>query len=65
MEKIKKFINNLNKIQIILYVILIVADIYILGSIDFVRHKLYGILFVVMNACFISFIKYGGKKNKQ
>ena len=63
MEKIKKFINNLNKIQIILYVILIVADIYILGSVDFIEHKLYAVLFVVINMCLISFTKFGGKNN--
>lgn len=64
MEKIKEFIKNLNKIQIFLYLILIVADIYILGNIDFLRHKLYGVLFVIINACLISFIKYGGNNNK-
>ena len=65
MEKIKKFIKKLNKIQIVLYIILIVVDIYILGSIDFIEHKILGALFVVINVCIISFIKYGGKGNKK
>ena len=64
MKKIKDFIKNLNKIQIFLYFVLIIVDIYILGSIDFIKYKLYGFLFVVVNACLISFIKYGGKNKK-
>ena len=59
MEKIKKFIKKLNKIQIVLYIILIAVDIYILGSIDFIEHKILGTLFVVVNICLISFIRYG------
>lgn len=64
MEKFKDFLKNLNKIQIALYVFLMVIDIYILGSIDFIEHKIYGVLFVVVNVCLISFIKYGGNNNK-
>ena len=59
MEKIKKFIKKLNKIQIVLYIILIAVDIYILGSIDFIEHKILGVLFVVVNICLNSFIRYG------
>ncbi len=59
MKKIKVFLKKLNKIQMIFYVLLFVADIYILGSVDFISNKLYGFLFVVINACLISFIKYG------
>lgn len=59
MEKIKNFIKELNCIQIILYIVLIVIDIYILGIIDFIENKLYGFIFVVVNACLISFIRYG------
>ena len=65
MEKVKKFLKELNKIQIVLYIILIAVDIYILGSIDFIKHKILGVLFVVINVCIISFIKYGGKVNKK
>lgn len=65
MGKIKEIFLNLNKIQIILYVILMVVDIFILGSIDFIEHKLYGVIFVVINACLIAFIKCGGTNNKQ
>ena len=65
MEKVKKFLKELNKIQIVLYIILIAVDIYILGSIDFIEHKILGALFVVINVCIISFIKYGGKVNKK
>jgi len=59
LEKIKKFIKKLNKIQIVLYIILIAVDIYILGSIDFIEHKILGVLFVVVNICLNSFIRYG------
>lgn len=59
MEKIKKFIKELNCIQIILYIILMVIDIYILGIIDFIENKLYGFIFVVVNVCLIFFIRYG------
>lgn len=59
MEKVKKFLKELNKIQIVLYIILIAVDIYILGSIDFIEHKILGTLFVVVNICLISFIRYG------
>ena len=38
-----------------------IVDIYILGSIDFIEHKLWGVLFLVVNACLIHFIKYAGK----
>lgn len=62
MRNIKDFFKTLNKMQISLYVILMAVDIYILGNIDFVEHKLYGVLFVVLNSCLITFIKYGGKK---
>ena len=48
-------------IKWILYIILMVIDIYILGSIDFIEHKIWGALFVVVNACLIYFIKYAGK----
>lgn len=48
-------------IKWILYVVLILIDIYILGSIDFIEHKIGGVLFVVVNACLIHFIKYAGK----
>lgn len=48
-------------IKWILYVLLMLADIYILGSIDFIEHKIWGVLFVVVNACLIHFIKYAGK----
>lgn len=64
MKKIKEFFKKLNIIQIVLYVILMGIDIYILGSIDFIEHKLYGVLFVVLNTCLITFIKSGGKNNK-
>lgn len=64
MEEIKEFLKKLNIIQIVLYVILMGIDIYILGSIDFIKHKLYGVLFVVVNTCLITFIKYGGKNSK-
>ena len=64
LEKVKKFLKELNKIQIVLYIILIVVDIYILGSIDFIEHKILGVLFVEINACIIFFIKYG-KGNKK
>ena len=64
MRNIKEFFKNLNKIQIILYVILMVADIYILGSIDFIKYKLYGVIFVIINACLIAFIKCGGTNKK-
>lgn len=60
----KKFIKELNKTQLILYIILMIIDIYILGSIDFVEHKIYGVLFVVVNACLITFIKYSRKDKK-
>ncbi|MBE6160367.1 MAG: hypothetical protein E7157_04920 [Lactobacillales bacterium] len=60
----KKYIKELNKTQLVLYIILMIIDIYVLGSIDFVEHKIYGVLFVVINACLISFIKYGGKDKK-
>ena len=59
MEKVKKFLKELNKIQIVLYIILIAVDIYILGSIDLIEHKILGTLFVVVNICLISFIRYG------
>lgn len=59
MEKIKNFIKELTRIQIILYIILMVIDIYILGIIDFIENKLYGFIFVVVNACLISIIGYG------
>ena len=59
MEKVKKFLKELNKIQLVLYIILIAVDIYILGSIDFIEHKILGTLFVVVNICLISFIRYG------
>lgn len=58
MEKIKNIIKELNSIQLILYIILIIIDIYILGSIDFIEDKIYGVIFVVVNACLISFIRY-------
>ena len=64
MKKFKEFFKKLNIIQIVLYVILMGIDIYILGSIDFIEHKLYGVLFVVLNTCLITFIKSGGKNNK-
>lgn len=64
MEKIKNFIKELNCIQIILYIILMVIDIYILGIIDFIENKLYGFIFVVVNACLISIIKYGKNDKK-
>ena len=51
-------------IKFILYAVLIIADIYILGSIDFIEHKIWGVLFVVANACLIHFIKYAGKDKK-
>lgn len=65
MEKIKKFIKKLNKIQIVLYIILIAVDIYILGSIDFIEYKILGVLFVVVNICLNSFIRYGGKNDEK
>jgi len=54
--------KNLNKVQIFLYVVLMLIDIYILGIVDFIEHKLYAVLFVVINMCLISFIKFGGTK---
>ena len=60
----KKIIKDLNKIQIISYIILMIIDIYILGSIDFVEHKIYGVLFVVINSCLITLIKYSVKDKK-
>lgn len=65
MEKIKKFLKELNKIQIILFIILIIVDIYILGNIDFIEHKIRGVLLVVINICLISFIRYGGKNDEK
>lgn len=65
MDKLKKIIKELNVMQLILYAALMIIDIYILGSIDFVEHKLYGVLFVVVNACLITFIQYGGKEKKR
>jgi hypothetical protein len=61
-EKIKKQIKELSKLQLCLYFILMVIDIYILGTIDFIEHKLYGVLFITINACLILFIKYGRNK---
>jgi hypothetical protein len=61
-EKIKNQIKELSKLQLFLYFILMVIDIYLLGTIDFIEHKLYGVLFVIINACLISFIKYGRNK---
>lgn len=60
----KKIMKDLNKVQIISYIILMIIDIYILGSIDFVEHKIYGVLFVVINSCLITLIKYSGKDKK-
>ena len=60
----KKIMKDLNKIQIISYIILMIIDIYILGSIDFVEHKIYGVLFVVINSCLITLIKYSEKDKK-
>jgi len=60
----KKIIKDLNKVQIISYIILMIIDIYILGSIDFVEHKIYGVLFVVINSCLITLIKYSVKDKK-
>ena len=60
----KKIIKDLNKVQIISYIILMIIDIYILGSIDFVEHKIYGVLFVVINTCLITLIKYSVKDKK-
>jgi len=57
----KKIMKDLNKVQIISYIILMIIDIYILGSIDFVEHKIYGVLFVVINSCLITLIKYSVK----
>jgi len=51
-------------VKFMLYAILMVADIYILGSVDFIEHKIWGVLFVVVNACLIEFIKYAGKDKK-
>lgn len=53
---------RLNKIKIVLYLILMTIDIYILGVIDFIDHKLYGVLFVLLNFCLITFIKCGKTK---
>ena len=64
MKKIKEFLKKLNIIQIVLYIILMGIDIYILGIIDFIELKLYGVLFVVVKTCLITFIKYGGKNSK-
>lgn len=47
---------------IVLYIILILID-YILESIDFFEHKLYGILFAILNSCLIYLC--GGKNNDQ
>lgn len=60
----KKFMKELNKTQLVFYLILMIIDIYILGSIDFVENKIYGVLFVVINACLITFIKYSGNGKK-
>ena len=65
MEKVKKFLKELNKIQIVFYIILIVVDIYILGSIDFIEHKILGVLFVVVNICLNSLIRYEGKNDER
>lgn len=65
MKKIKEFIKNLNKVQLILYIMLMIIDIYILGSVDFIKYKIYGFLFVVINVCLISFIRYGGKDKEE
>lgn len=64
MQKIKNLIKQLNTIQLILYIVLMIIDIYVLGSIDFINNKIYGILFVVINTCLIVFIKYGGKDKR-
>ena len=60
----KKIMKDLNKVQIISYIILMIIDIYILGSIDFVEHKIYGVLFVVINSCLITLIKDSVKDKK-
>ena len=63
-EKVKKHIKELNRIQILLYLILIIVDIYILGIVDLIGLKMY--LFILINYCLIYFIKYGAKgKNKK
>lgn len=63
MQKFKAFLKSLSLVQIFLYVALMAADIYILGCVDFIEHKLLGVAFVVLNACLITLIRYGGKKN--
>ncbi len=65
--KIIKYIRSnysIKPIKIILYFVLMCIDIYVLGVIDFIEHKLYGVLFVVINACLIAFIRYGGRKKR-
>lgn len=58
MDKLKNFLKSLNRVQITLYIILAITDVYFLGITDFIEHKLYGILFVVINACLIWLIKH-------
>lgn len=48
-------------IKLILYAVLMVTDIYILGSIDFFEHKIWGVLFVVVNICLVHLLGYVGK----
>lgn len=48
-------------IKLILYAVLMVTDIYILGSIDFFEHKIWGVLFVVVNTCLVHLLGYVGK----
>ena len=62
-EKVKKIVKELNRMQILLYVVLIIVDIYILGIVDLVGLKMD--LFILINFCIISFIYYGAKGKKE
>lgn len=64
MEKMINIIKELNITQLVLYIILMIIDVYVLGIVDFIEHKLYGVLFVVVNACLIFIIRCCQKNKK-
>ena len=46
-------------------IVLIGIDTHVLGSIDFIKYKIYGILFAVINACLMLIIQYCKKSRNK